>query len=257
MVVANSDPGPDEHDAHVAVVSPHFDDAVLSCTEVVRRATVAHVVTVFSGGPLPVRRLTDWDRMTGAFCAGDDVIGIRMSEEDAALSLLGATGHRLGFWDFQYRRQLRVLRWWRRRRLPRGGGRLARAVASRLEPLVDSLGARTWFVPVGLVHPDHVVTAEACRIVAHRHPELGWVAYEDLPYAQEHPELVEAGLAELAAAGWVLGDRPSVTPDAEAKRAALRCYGSQIAALGARAELAVTSHERYHGLVPAGRGTAR
>lgn len=240
----------------VAVVSPHFDDAVLSCGQLLAGRPGSHVVTVFSEGPRRVRRLPAWDRMSAMFNPGDDVVGIRRAEDDAALALLEATSHRLGLWDSQYRRPFEPPRRWQRHR--RDVARAARLVAERLAPLVESLGVPTWLMPLGLVHHDHLVTAAACLDVATQVRSVEWIAYEELPYGAERAELVERALAALAGRG--LEPRPSHAPQsagADAKRRAVACYRSQWTALGDRAHLVLDSPEHYHRLVRSGVGTHR
>jgi hypothetical protein len=82
------------------ILSPHFDDAVLSCWHLVEggRATVA---TVFSGVPEPGTEGW-WDRLTGAT---DSVQRMheRRAENAEALALGGADGLTLDLLDEQYR----------------------------------------------------------------------------------------------------------------------------------------------------------
>ena len=239
-------PGP------VAVVSPHFDDAVLSCGRLLAASPASHVVTVFSAGPRRAWRLTAWDRTSEIFSPGADVMGARRAEDDAALSLLGAQGHRLGMWDPQYRRPLELPRRWRRQ-AGDDSRRLVEAVTARLESVIGTLEVGTWLAPLGLVHADHAATAGACRAAAARHPELRWGLYEELPYRCEHPELVPDALARWQAAGFetpVVEDDPGDAP--ERKRAAVEAYRSQCRALGDRLPAVLEAAERYHRLVPAG-----
>lgn len=238
----------------VAVVSPHFDDAVLSCGRLLSARSGSHVVTVFSSGPRGRHRLTAWDRMSG-FSPHDDVIAARRSEDDAALSSLRAQGHRLGMRESQYRRRwwpARLVRFDPRRATTGDDEALVAEVAKRLLQVVNQLDVRVWLVPLGLLHPDHVVTAKASLVTAARIPGIDWIAYEDLPYGVEHPELVATALQDLRDAGWQTEEYGLPGPEGEEhKRAAVHCYRSQCAALGDRAELAVKTDERYHHLVRA------
>src|SRR4051794_35229184 len=87
-------------DSRKVVVSPHLDDAVLSCWHVLQDGE-ATVVTVFAGVPEPGTRGW-WDRLTGS----DDSAARmreRLREDDAALGLGGATPLRLDLLDEQYR----------------------------------------------------------------------------------------------------------------------------------------------------------
>src|ERR1700684_3519700 len=81
-------------------ISPHFDDAVLSCAGAIAEGCV--VVTVFSSGPEHVDPLPLWDRECQVFQPGDNGAAIRQLEDDAALASLGADGVRLGLWESQY-----------------------------------------------------------------------------------------------------------------------------------------------------------
>src|SRR5215218_6837911 len=83
------------------VVSPHLDDAVLSCWHLLE-AGDATVVSVFTGVPEPGTSGW-WDRLTGS----DDSPGRvreRLREDERALSLAGASSVRLDLLDEQYRR---------------------------------------------------------------------------------------------------------------------------------------------------------
>ena len=86
--------------AGTVVLSPHFDDAVLSCWHVLEGGD-ATVATVFSGTPEP-GVVGWWDRLTGA---GDSAARMdeRRREDAAALSLAGARALELDLLDGQYR----------------------------------------------------------------------------------------------------------------------------------------------------------
>lgn len=82
------------------VISPHYDDAVLSCWHVLEDGD-ATVATVFSGTPEP-GVLGWWDRLTGA---ADSAARMeeRRQEDAAALALAGARSLELDLLDEQYR----------------------------------------------------------------------------------------------------------------------------------------------------------
>jgi LmbE family N-acetylglucosaminyl deacetylase len=84
----------------ICVISPHFDDAVLSCANLIADVPDATVLTIFSGGPGRAGQISGWDRSCG-FSTGDDVMGARAAEDLAALQQLGATQRSVGF--SQYR----------------------------------------------------------------------------------------------------------------------------------------------------------
>jgi hypothetical protein len=74
------------------VVSPHLDDAILSCAALVGRAEPIDVLTVFAGEPQPPRRGW-WDEETG-FSDSAESVPARLAEDRAAFA---GTPHRLSY----------------------------------------------------------------------------------------------------------------------------------------------------------------
>jgi LmbE family N-acetylglucosaminyl deacetylase len=240
--------------AAVGIVSPHLDDAALSCGQLLRAHPRSQVVTVFSAGPAKVDPLPEWDALCGVFAPGDDVMAVRRKEDDDALALVSAEPHRLGFWEIQYRRPpltraARVLRRLRPNREDQAA--LLTSIVAEVLAVVDDSGLRRWFVPLGLVHPDHAATAAACLRVAAARPALEWFVYEELPYGVERPELVRDALSALAQRGWEPAPtEPEVDSDLPAKRTLVECYRSQLRCLAERADRAVAGPESYHRIRP-------
>jgi hypothetical protein len=83
------------------ILSPHFDDAVLSCWHVLATAGEVLVVNVFAGKP-PVGTLGWWDRLAGATDSAA-MVQTRIEEDSRALALAGCTAVNLPFLDGQYR----------------------------------------------------------------------------------------------------------------------------------------------------------
>lgn len=255
----------------LGVISPHMDDAALSCGRVLAAFPGSHVVTVFSGGPAGVRPLPDWDRRSGVFEPGDDVMGMRHVEDDEAMKVVGAHAHRLEFWDEQYRAG-RPVTWPRFRpgAVARAAARLAHdpqledAIYDRLCTVVESLEAETWLIPLGLWHGDHKKTARACLRLARQVRGRQWVVYEELPYRLEVHDEVEEAHRRLEEEGFRLapwappgpGPSPSA-PGAPGENGAagqqkykmIAAYRSQVACLGERADAAVANAEVFHLLV--------
>lgn len=238
----------------MGVVSPHLDDAVLSCGQLLAAHPASHVVTVFSSGPESVDPLPFWDEMCGTFKPGDDVMAIRRQEDDEAMALAGATDHRLGFWDGQYRTAAPV----RLARLRPAAVRAARAkndvvaladsVRSRLRELVTELDVTTWLVPLGLHRGDHELVASVCLDLVSALPDKSWVLYEELPYRLEDPERPRAMLERLREEGSYETRQVELTvePDLSKKQAMVGCHRSQLLALGDRVQLAVEGPEVFH-----------
>jgi LmbE family N-acetylglucosaminyl deacetylase len=184
----------------------------LGCADLVSAHPGALVVTVTAGTP-PPHPLTDWDRICG-FAEGDDVSGARRSEDEAALKHLGARPAWLDFLDRQYM----------------GGEPPARFdVALAIEAVLRDGGAELVASPLGLGHPDHIVTAAACFDVARRLREPAWILYEDAIY-RRNEDLAAEALSRLSADGYVL--EPVPVAASAGKRAAVESYRSQVRGLG-------------------------
>jgi hypothetical protein len=177
------------------VVSPHFDDAVLSCWTVVESDDDVSVVTVFTGGPEP-GIVTEWDRDTGVDSATRMVQ--RVDENRRALALAGRQPTDLGFLEGQY-----------------GSGEVdVDVLATRLRD------ADVVYVPAGVgvahVNAEHVVVRDACLSVR---PDAR--LYADQPYSSfradtELPGALDRRLVEL-------------TPAQRARKArAIACYAGEI-----------------------------
>jgi hypothetical protein len=212
------------------ILSPHFDDAVLSCWQVLEAVGDVTVVNVFTASPQAGRPVPWWDRLTGA---RDSIARMaeRRAEDRAALALAGCEALSLGLLDDQYR----------------AADVEAPAV---LEPLREALApGSSLYAPVAMDdHRDHVLVRDAALSLA----GVGWplVLYADLPHAitagwpswvtgvRKRPgadpgaswdrALDAAGLAleELAACV-----RPLEPPARARKLAALDCYRTQREAL--------------------------
>jgi LmbE family N-acetylglucosaminyl deacetylase len=209
----------------LVVVSPHMDDAVLSCAGLIAAVPGTTVVTVFGGfppsrdRPAPAENSpgsTQWDRACG-FNPGDDVVGMRRDEDTAALGALAATPRWLEFVDSQYVVQ------------PHESATPA-DIATRLRAVIDELEPATVAFPLGISHTDHQRTHEACVLLLDQWRELAatWVAFTDVPYRGWFPELVEERLAQLRAKGF---DLLPFGPATDRKAAALGEYHSQLLGL--------------------------
>jgi LmbE family N-acetylglucosaminyl deacetylase len=195
----------------IAVLSPHLDDAALSCGALLAAAPGALTITVFAGAPDDRAMQTEWDSACGFSNAGE-AIAQRRAEDQAALAKLGAVAVWLDFCDSQYRQPAQPAQ---------AAGMLAELLR---EQRVDSV-----LLPAGLFHADHLFTHEAALAVRREQPQLRWLMYEDVPY-RRIDGLLQQRLALLQQIG------VSATPlaintnamHADAKRAALACYASQL-----------------------------
>ena len=150
----------------VAILSPHLDDAVLSCWHVLTQPGEVVVINVFAGAPEGRDTVAWWDRYTGATDSRDRVRE-RAKEDRTALSLAGRTAVNLDLLDEQYRDAEQPLA----------------PVTAELERFV-SPGGRI-YAPAGLAnHGDHALVRTAALELRTK----GFVVslYADLPHATLH-----------------------------------------------------------------------
>lgn len=193
----------------VLLISPHFDDAVLSAGQFMADRPDCEVVTVFGGlPPNPDYVKTPYDQQCG-FDNARNAQGGRILENDHALALLKATALNLdGFPDYQYGKVTDL-------------SDLIRA----LEEIIKAGNYEMILAPLGLGHPDHLMVTDA---VIRLDTELPIWLWEDLPLRVVEPELVWPRLAMFGLAGKELMQH-STTPDKMAKKIrAMLCYKSQV-----------------------------
>jgi LmbE family N-acetylglucosaminyl deacetylase len=223
-----------ESHRHPLVISPHFDDAVLSCGELLAARPGARVCTVFAAPPTE-NMTTDWDRRAG-FADAFEAIKARTEEDTRALAILQATPLRLPFCDAQYL-------------APPSHDALVSALRQTLtESEADMLMA-----PLGLFHADHMLTARACLALLIDTPGLAFYVYEDIPYRCIEGA-VQARLTELSSLGYTVtpaeelqapADRRAEREHMELKREAIGAYRSQLRAFGPNARASLFAQERY------------
>lgn len=212
---------PENTGEDLLVISPHLDDAVLSCAEAIFHARRATVLTVFAGTPPDGGMLTDWDSRSG-FISAREAIAARREEDAAAMSRLGAEPVWLDFLDSQY-----------------GDTPSADAIAEAIHRVVRGVAPRTVLLPAGLFHSDHALAHEAAlqlrAQLRTRLPELDWRMYEDAHY-RRIAGFLQRRLARLLEQGVQATPLAHQTDAAAAqvKEAAIGCYASQLRALAAK-----------------------
>jgi LmbE family N-acetylglucosaminyl deacetylase len=214
------------------VLSPHLDDGVFSCGELIAGHPGATVVTVFAGWPRDGGALTAWDEACG-FHSGRAAMAARRAEDRAAAAVLRARTRWLAFLDAQYR-----------------SGRGEEAIDRRLGGVLRAIDPTTVLVPLGLFHGDHrLVHRAGLRLLrAEGPPRRLWLAYEDAIY-RRIPGLLQRRLARLVRDGVLATPLPDVRRGPPArKRQAVRCYRSQLRGLatpGRRGHVDACAPERY------------
>lgn len=193
----------------ILVLSPHFDDAVLSMGQVLAGRPDVVVATVCSAVPPDEGMLTSYDESCG-FRSAREAVGVRTVEDARALNVLHAYPTRLGFVDHQYR----------------DGPLDETALTEAIWTLAAAIeGVSVVVAPLGLAHPDHYAVARAAAAAA-RDVEL-W-CYEDLPARVLWPEEVPDRLESWRVQGY----KPELgfmgTGPGDLKLRAVRHYRSQL-----------------------------
>lgn len=159
------------------LISPHFDDAVLSCWHLVGGDSDLRIVNVFTGTPKDPGLHGWWDRLTGA-TDSQERMRERAAEDREALALAGRSAVALGFLDEQYRDE------------PQALDPIVERLRSELVP-----GCRL-VAPAALGdHTDHALARDACAALSDEGHPL--TLYADLPGATRYDWPV-----------WVTGGEP-------------------------------------------------
>lgn len=196
---------------HTVVISPHFDDAVLGCGDLLAATPNCTVITVYSGVPPAGTPAPDWDRRCG-FATADEAMLAREREDSVALAMLHAHALRLGLMDSQYEP-------------PDDSARLHDALAGAL----GLLQPQRVYVPLGLFHDDHRRVCDAALHIGVL-SSCEWLGYEEALYRRK-PGLLQQRLAELLARGVMATPEPGPPPSGT-KTSAVAAYASQLRALG-------------------------
>ena len=226
-------------------LSPHLDDAVLSCGALMRwlaSSRPVEVVTAFTAaGPPPHTYAARSFLRTCATPDAGALFARRRAEDRAVLDRLGVTHAHLGYPDALFRRRAGGTALGRRAgrilpelvhryptyrfdiakgRIARGDRTLIAEVTAAVRDRVRQTGARWLFCPLGVGrHADHLIA----RAAGERFPDRV-VYYADFPYirwAAPDPEF-------LARHGLV---RSSWTAGIGAKEELIRGYGTQVGSM--------------------------
>jgi hypothetical protein len=163
------------------ILSPHLDDAVLSCWHVLDGVGEVSVINVFAGVPPQDTVAGWWDLAAGGRDSSQVVIG-RIEEDRAALALAGREALNLEFLDHQYRH------------CPQSVGALVEALCVALP-----LDVEVW-VPAAIAPPNEHPTRRAGWTP---HPDHALVRSAGLALRDRgHPVALYADLPHASATGW-------------------------------------------------------
>lgn len=223
----------------ITVISPHLDDAVFSCGCLMAESRDALVITVFAGLPDPDIAAPAWDAATG-FSSGYQAVLARRDEDSESMRRLGAKNAWLNFLDSQYGRRYQPT-----------------DLVPALKAIIEQRGGAV-LMPMGLSHPDHLLTSNACLAVrevlllaqqstengvAPDHP-MNWFVYEEATYRQ-FPGLVFTRLAAWKQAGVTMRAVKFPTSSVMKKAYAIGAYQSQLPLFGTAKRADMASPEHY------------
>ncbi len=250
-------------------LSPHYDDAALSCGGLLAQISAAGgrtaVATIFGGKP-DYDRLSPFARMIHSRpLAGEDPIDQRRAEERHALALLGAESWQGDYWDCIYRQDAAQARWLYASEAALFGpvdpadGPLVDALAQRLAALAPLPEQRLFYAPLAIGnHVDHQIVQRSAAILHDRGYTVRF--YEDYPYVVRDPTGLEASLARLAARDrWQPHLVALSQADLQGKIDAVLAYVSQLGVLfpgGSAAAARVAAALQLHAQVVGNGGLA-
>jgi len=246
-------------------LSPHLDDAVLSCGASIAQQAAngesVEVLTIFAGRP-PLRPLSSYAaEMQEKWGNPPDPMGRRREEDEAACHMLGATTIHLDYLDAIYRTDPANGAFLYTSDEQLMGGHLHPADLGLADELTTAIAQRYGSVHDVLIyaplsagaHVDHqIVRATAFKL---KRRGFSLCFYEDFPHAEKGHTLVSA-LAQPDGCAWVAELRLLQEPHVTMKCEAIACYRSQIPILFGDAEAMVQRVRAYMTLVGSGVGYA-
>lgn len=211
-----------------AIISPHLDDAVLSCGQLMGGWPNMTVITVCAGIP-EAGFVSQYDEDSG-FDSSRWAMVTRRAEDTRAVHRLGGQCFWLDQMDGAYPDHV-----------------TQEAAAAAIWTALKRDRIDVAFFPAGISHPVHQIVAAACREIAASTtaPATMWV-YEELPYRVIDPPEAQASLDEWLKVG-SLFESFAGTGSMEDKEAAVGEYKSQLWALNQRC---LFVPERFWRLLP-------
>ncbi len=249
-------------------LSPHLDDAALSCGGLLARLaakqTAVLAVTFFTGDHEAMRPLSPyaahlherWGNLPTPYAD-------RRREDECAMARLGVPYRHLGFLDAIYRSGDREAERYADAtelfsgQVPSWDRAIGEKVTCAIRELIAELGPEAVYTPAGVGrHVDHLIVRDSCLAAAG--DDTAVIFYEDMPYSTGlypvgRPDSPTRAILELGARAASIRVEPI---DIEAKLQSVHCYRSQLSELSAGADfdLVIATYCRSAGAgVPAER----
>lgn len=249
-------------------LSPHFDDASLSCGGAIHQQVQAGedvlVITICAASPAGDAPLSPFaESLHEAWHNPTDVVATRRAEDAAAMAILGCDYHYLDLPDCIYRGDVAAGHWFYNSVEEIFGtihptdlilaDHIAQAVATLIADSRDSL----IYAPLAVGHHvDHQLTYAAAERLQQQGRQV--IFYEDYPYSDpnypftrsslddENLYTLAATLAAKEAANLQPRLRPLSAENMYAKIESVRAYGSQLAMLfGGAAAMEAAIHAYF------------
>jgi hypothetical protein len=223
--------------APLLIVSPHLDDAALSCAALIARPLPIDILTLFTGEPHPPRQ-GGWDRTIG-FQDSAASMPARRAEERAAFA---GTPHRLQLLDLlegqhlagprpaEDRATIRdaVMRWNGHVdrgfvAIPAGAGLIPGRIRGRMRKIAGATLGPTQ-------HPDHLLARDAVLEEVMPLADVEVVLYEEFPYSWVRG--ADESVARVARRHGLTAERIAVSIDRAVKAGRIAFYATQVPHLG-------------------------
>lgn len=216
-------------------LSPHFDDAALSCGGMIAAQTARNqqvlVLTICSGIPLATQPFSSFAQYVHATwnLPPDQVIQSRLQEDQAAMACLGADSFYAGFLDAIYRQPQAYVDNATLFGPITPEDTLAHDLSAMLVEVANKFPTATWYAPLGIGHHvDHCSTYQAATRL--RETGISVVFYEDFPYVSI-PGALQARLQEINTTGSLVSQVVEIEPTLKHKIEAITAYTSQLEVL--------------------------
>lgn len=237
------------------VISPHLDDAALSCGGMIAAMAAAGrpvlVLNVCSGSPASGAAHSPFAQLQHARWGlhADEAVRRRLAEDEIALEILGADSYQLDLLDAIYR----LPEAYRDEATLFGVPSPADLLAGQIRAAVEALAARfpqaILYAPLGVGrHVDHQAAHAAAAELARAGASVAF--YEDFPYVAR-PGALDERLAELGGAELFTPVVTAIDGVLARKIGAIEAYASQIETLfGDSGAMARSVTEYAEGLRP-------